>query len=349
MASIAAASAPVAAPRVARPEQRVDHDVGVQRARRGGDRRRSRRGRAPRPRPGRSAGAPPGSRARPPARRRPGPRARRTPARPARAGDAPRRSRRRRCCPSRRRPRSAGRRPGPARARARRRPPAPRSPSARGSARRSAPSRGGRRGASPRPSRAGSGAAPPLAPGASRAHGVPSPSARTCATARPASWLSETWSRRMPRACSELGRPPREGEPGRLAPPPPHLHLAPPHPHREAGAERLQRRLLRGEAGSQVLGRIVAGKRVGQLRLGEDALEKPVLPALHQAADPRDLDDVDADPDDQCGSSPAPGPDSKRVSRCWRGSGRGRTAPSLATRRRPATCRLAAPPPRPSP
>ena len=138
---------------------------------------------------------------------------------------------------------------------------------------------------------------------AGRAHGAPSPSARTCATARPASWLSETWRRRTPRASPSSAVRPERASAWRLASRPAHLHLAPAHPHREPGAERLQRRLLRGEAGGQVLGRIVAPERVGELRLGEDALEEPVLPALHQAPDPGDLHDVDADPEDQPGSS----------------------------------------------
>jgi hypothetical protein len=48
-----------------------------------------------------------------------------------------------------------------------------------------------------------------------------------------------------------------------------------------------------------VLGRIVATERVCHLLVGEHAPEEPILPALHQAPDPGDLDDVNADPDDQ--------------------------------------------------
>src|SRR5262249_23057597 len=61
--------------------------------------------------------------------------------------------------------------------------------------------------------------------------------------------------------------------------------------------------LLRGKAGGEVLGGIVATERVGDLRVGEDAPEEPLLVALHQTPDPGDLDHVDADPHDHAGSS----------------------------------------------
>ena len=57
-----------------------------------------------------------------------------------------------------------------------------------------------------------------------------------------------------------------------------------------------------------MLGGIAPGARIGELLVGEHAPEEPILPALHQAPDPGDLDDVDADPEDQSRSSLHPRP-----------------------------------------
>src|SRR5215813_9207758 len=86
----------------------------------------------------------------------------------------------------------------------------------------------------------------------------------------------------------------RQHHGGRLAPLAAHLELSPLHPHAEPGAEGLQGRLLRSEAGGQVRDRIAAAAAVGDLVLGEDAAEKALVPALDDAAQPRHLREVHA-------------------------------------------------------
>src|SRR6185437_10554392 len=64
-----------------------------------------------------------------------------------------------------------------------------------------------------------------------------------------------------------------------------------------AEPERLPHGLLRGEAARVVLGRVRLRFAVGPFGLGEAAFAEAVAVALQRAADPRDLDQVDADAD----------------------------------------------------
>src|SRR5262245_36914870 len=65
----------------------------------------------------------------------------------------------------------------------------------------------------------------------------------------------------------------------RLAALSPHLELAPPYTHREAGAERLERRLLGGETSGVVLDGIAPALAIGNLTVGEDAPKEPLVPS----------------------------------------------------------------------
>jgi len=123
----------------------------------------------------------------------------------------------------------------------------------------------------------------------------------------------------------------------RLAPDAADLHLPPADPHAEPRPEGLERGLLGGKPRRQVLGGVAAAPRVGDLVRGEDPLEKALLPALDGLADPRDVDEVDADPRDHRLS---PGP---------RAPGRGSRAPSLRCRRSGPTAHPAIPGPGPPP
>src|SRR5579872_273174 len=72
------------------------------------------------------------------------------------------------------------------------------------------------------------------------------------------------------------------------------LDLLPGEMH--ARAERFADRLLGGEAPRVVLRRVRLRVAVDALRLGEAALLEPVAVPLERTPDPRDLDQVDADP-----------------------------------------------------
>src|SRR5262249_40103555 len=74
---------------------------------------------------------------------------------------------------------------------------------------------------------------------------------------------------------------------GRSAPLAPHLELAPGDAHREPGAQRLERRLLRCEPCRQVGNGIPAPTAVGDLLVREHAAEEALAPALHDAAHAR--------------------------------------------------------------
>jgi len=98
-----------------------------------------------------------------------------------------------------------------------------------------------------------------------------------------------------PTRLADRARPAGEHEDRRLAPLPPHFELAPADAEAEPGAERLQAGLLRREPGGQVRDGVPARPTVGELLLGEDALEEAVLPALDDPPEARDLHQIDAD------------------------------------------------------
>src|SRR5258705_7580088 len=89
-------------------------------------------------------------------------------------------------------------------------------------------------------------------------------------------------------------RPPSQHHGGRLAALPAHLELTPVHAHAEPGAQRLERRLLGREARGEVGNGIAPAPAVGDLVIGEDATEEAIVPALHHAAEARDLGEVAA-------------------------------------------------------
>src|SRR3984893_5147840 len=90
-------------------------------------------------------------------------------------------------------------------------------------------------------------------------------------------------------------RAPGERHGGSLTALAPHLELAPVDPHAQAGAEGLEGGLLRREARREVRDRIAPAPAVGDLLLGEDPLEKALVPARHHPSHPRHLGEVDAD------------------------------------------------------
>src|SRR5258708_23495141 len=93
----------------------------------------------------------------------------------------------------------------------------------------------------------------------------------------------------------DLARAAGEHHGGGLAALAPHLELAPVHPHAQARAEGLEGGLLRPEARREVRDRIAPAPAVGDLLLGEDPLEKPLVPARHHPSHPGHLGEVDAD------------------------------------------------------
>src|SRR4029453_1547391 len=90
-------------------------------------------------------------------------------------------------------------------------------------------------------------------------------------------------------------RPTPQHHGGRLAALAAHLELAPVHAHAEPGAQRLERRLLGREARGQVGNGIAPAPAVGDLVIGEHTTQETIVPALHHAAEARDLGEVDAD------------------------------------------------------
>src|SRR6266446_6623422 len=98
-----------------------------------------------------------------------------------------------------------------------------------------------------------------------------------------------------PTRLADRARPAGEHEDRRLAPLPPHFELAPADAEAEPGAERLEARLLRREPGGQVRDGVPARATVGELLLGEDALEEAVLPPPRGPASARDLHQSDPD------------------------------------------------------
>src|SRR5262245_25785794 len=81
----------------------------------------------------------------------------------------------------------------------------------------------------------------------------------------------------------------------RLTPLPPHLQLSPVHAHAEPGAQGLEGGLLGREAGGQVRDGIAAPAAVGDLVLGEHALQEALVPARHHPPHARHLREVHAD------------------------------------------------------
>jgi len=97
---------------------------------------------------------------------------------------------------------------------------------------------------------------------------------------------------------SDRGRAAREGDGRPLAPRPKDLDLAPAHAHGQPCTERLQRRLFGGEAGREVLGRVVPGQGVGLLLGGEHPIEEALPPAVQEPPHSGDLAEVDPGADD---------------------------------------------------
>src|SRR5207302_2393234 len=98
-----------------------------------------------------------------------------------------------------------------------------------------------------------------------------------------------------PTRLADRARPAGEHEDRRLAPLPPHFELAPADAEAEPGAERFEAGLLGREPGGEVRDGVPARPTVGELLLGEDALEEAVLPALHDPPDAGDLHQIDPD------------------------------------------------------
>src|SRR5258706_14605080 len=88
-------------------------------------------------------------------------------------------------------------------------------------------------------------------------------------------------------------------QPGLLAAGLEHLGVPPAHPARQAGADRLEGRLLGREAGGQVGQRVLVGAAVGQLAGGEDALFHALAEALEGLDQALDPDDVHSDAPDR--------------------------------------------------
>src|SRR5712692_1719393 len=95
---------------------------------------------------------------------------------------------------------------------------------------------------------------------------------------------------------ADLARAPPEDQHGGLALLAAHLELAPPDAEPQPPAERLETSLLGGEARREVRDRVAPGPAVGDLLLGEDAMEEALLPAPDHLAHPRDVDDVEPNP-----------------------------------------------------
>src|SRR5258706_15625536 len=99
-------------------------------------------------------------------------------------------------------------------------------------------------------------------------------------------------------ALPDLSRAPRQDERRRLFPFPANLELAPADAEAQSGAQGLEPRFLGREARGEVRRRIAPPAAVGDLALGEHALQEVVLPALDQLPHPRDAHEIHADPRD---------------------------------------------------
>ena len=119
------------------------------------------------------------------------------------------------------------------------------------------------------------------------------------AAANSREWVSET---SIALARRRLGRPAGEAHRRRLAGD--DLDLA--QAEAAAEAERLDHRLLGGEAGREVAARAGPGRGVVALGLGEDALGEARV-ALQRPLQPVDLEQVDADPGAPSGPATLPG------------------------------------------
>src|SRR3954467_12174398 len=76
-----------------------------------------------------------------------------------------------------------------------------------------------------------------------------------------------------------------------------HFHVAPEDPVRVAGPERLHRRFLRREPPGEMDRRLLPAHAVGDLTLGEDALQEPGPVPIDGRDDARDFGEVDAESD----------------------------------------------------
>src|SRR5258705_9190070 len=129
---------------------------------------------------------------------------------------------------------------------------------------------------------------------------------------------------------SDLPRPARQDQGRGLGAARAPLELAPGDAELQPRAQRLESRLLGGEPRREVRRRVGPRATVGDLSLGEDAAQEPILPAVDHLAHPRDADQVDPDAGDRHGApscAPMSPARSSAIARI-----RSPSAPSIMTR-----------------
>lgn len=84
-----------------------------------------------------------------------------------------------------------------------------------------------------------------------------------------------------------------------------HFDVLPENAARPAGPERFHRGFLRGEPRGEARNGIAAASTIGNLRVGEHAMQKPIAVAREDRADARNLGRIHAQPNDIHAGSPA--------------------------------------------
>lgn len=84
-----------------------------------------------------------------------------------------------------------------------------------------------------------------------------------------------------------------------------HFNVLPEDAARMSSAERLHRRLLRGEPTGKMGDRVSAARTIGNLPLGEDAPQETVAVTLEGRTDAGNISRVESKPEDVHDSAPA--------------------------------------------